>query len=278
MLMTISRAGRVLDLFSLEQQEWGATAVAKELDIAKSQAHELLVSLADVGLLERVRPGRYRLGRRILSVHAFLLDHSDLGRETGRVMRRLGDRYGETVQLAMWGPARAICVAASAGTLPIASAPWQVGADVPAHCTGAGKVLLASRPWEEVREMFADGDVARLTDRTIVSAEKLREELATVRRRGFAFEDEECEPDTCGVAAPLLNPQGDVIAALSMSVPVRRWQGGKHEYTRALVVAARGVSRSVRHGTPSDRDDAPDGQVAVLEPPGVAAARFVRSQ
>jgi IclR family KDG regulon transcriptional repressor len=278
MLLTISRAGRVLDLFSLEQQEWGATAVAKKLDIAKSQAHELLVSLADVGLLQRVRPGRYRLGWRMLSLHALLLDHSDLGRETERVMRSLGDRYGETLQLAMWGPEeQAICVAASAGRLPIAIAPWPVGVGVPAHCTGVGKVLLASRPWEEVREMFAGAGIARMTDRTIASIERLREELATVRRRGFAFEDEEYALDTCGVAAPLLNRDGDVIAALSMSVPAHRWQATRHEYTRALVVAARGVSRFVRHGK-SNGDDGPSGgRLAVLEPANAAASRFVRN-
>jgi IclR family KDG regulon transcriptional repressor len=277
MLLTISRAGRVLDLFSLEQQEWGATAVAKELDIAKSQAHQLLVSLADVGLLQRLRPGRYRLGWRMLSLHALLLDHSDLGRETGRMMQSLGDRYGETLQLAMWGPEdQVICVAANMGALPVAIAPWPLGAGVPAHCTGAGKVLLASRPWEEVRETFATG-IAGMTERTIVTTERLREELATVRRRGFAFEDEEYALETCGVAAPLLNRKGDVIAALSMSVPARRWQRAKHEYTRALVVAVRGVSRLVRHGSQSDDAARPGGEIAVLEPSG-AAARLARSQ
>src|SRR3712207_8199484 len=74
MLRTVTRAGLVLDLFSVERPEWGATAVARELDIAKSQAHELLVSLSDIGLLERVRAGRYRLGWRIVALGSLLFD------------------------------------------------------------------------------------------------------------------------------------------------------------------------------------------------------------
>jgi IclR family transcriptional regulator, KDG regulon repressor len=264
MLLTISRAGRVLDLFSLEQPEWGATAVAKELDIAKSQAHELLVSLTDIGMLQRARPGRYRLGWRIFTLHSILLDHSDLGRETARIMHALVDRYGETLYLAMWGPGTAICVAAHKGRHPIAIAPWPVGADVPAHCTGAGKVLLASRPWEEVWEVIARDGIARMTDRTIVSSERLCEELANVRSRGLAFEDKEHTPDTCGVAAPIRNPRGDVIAALSMCVAAHRWQRGKHEYTRAVVAAADRVSRLVRQGTPTQQDGHPRRRVAAL--------------
>ena len=243
MLLTIGRAGRVLDLFSLDHPEWGATAVARELDIAKSQAHELLVSLTDIGLLQRVRPGRYGLGKRILTLQSVVLDQSDLGRVTCGVMRTLVDRFGETVQLAMWGPGAAICVAAYEGTHAVAIAPWPVGGSVPAHCTGAGKVLLASRPWAEVHELLACNGAARLTARTIVSSGKLCEELADVRRRGLAFEDKEYAPDTCGVAVPILNVSGDVVAALGISVSEHRWQRRQQHYARALMAAAGQVSR-----------------------------------
>src|SRR4051794_41972859 len=76
MLSTLGRAAKVLDLFTVEAPEWGATAVAHELQIAKSQAHELLVSLAVGGLLQRVGMGRYRLGWRIVALNAVLVETS----------------------------------------------------------------------------------------------------------------------------------------------------------------------------------------------------------
>src|SRR4051794_37860675 len=108
MLQTLNRAGRVLELFSSEHPEWGATAVARELNVSKSQAHEMLVSLTDIGLLEREASGRYRLGWRILALHSVFLVTRDVGRASADVIRALAGRYGETVELAVWGQGRAI--------------------------------------------------------------------------------------------------------------------------------------------------------------------------
>lgn len=246
MLQTVNRAGLVLGLFSSERPEWGATAVARELGIAKSQAHELLVSLADIGLLQRGGPGRYTLGWRIVALNSLLVDTSDVRQESARVMRALTARYGETVHLAVWGPSAAICVAAFAGRGPVAVVPCPVGDALPAHCTGAGKVLLACRPWPAVRETLERDGLVRMTGRTIVTLEALGDELALVRRQGFAHEQEEHVPSTCAVAAPIRDSHGHVVAAVSMSVRADRWRGGTGEYTGALVAAAGRASELVR--------------------------------
>ena len=96
--------------------EWGATAVAHELQIAKSQAHELLVSLAVGGLLQRVGAGRYRLGWRIVALNAVLVETSDLLRLVAPEMRALVGRYGETVHVAVWD-GRPVCIDARSGRL-----------------------------------------------------------------------------------------------------------------------------------------------------------------
>jgi DNA-binding IclR family transcriptional regulator len=152
--------------------------------------------------------------------------------------------YGETMQLVVWGPGRrATCIAVCQGRHAFAISPWSVGADLPTHCTGAGKVLLAGRPWAVVRDMLDGEGLERMTDHTIVTGDRLQEELISVRRRGFAYEDSEHAPDICGVAAPIVDTRGEVVAAVSMSVSGRRWHAAKHEYTRALVAAANRVSR-----------------------------------
>jgi DNA-binding IclR family transcriptional regulator len=275
MLRTVTRAGRVLDLFSYEHPEWGATAVAAELGIAKSQAHELLVSLTEIGLLQRVAPGRYRLGWRIVALNSLFLKTSHLGPGAVRVMRSVVDRFGETLLLAVWRPGRVICVGAWEGRQPAVSA-CQIGAELPAHSTAAGKVLLASRPSEEVRQVVAREGLRRMTDRSIVTTDKLRDELASVRRRGFAYEDEEYALDTCGVAAPILHTHGDVIAAMSISAPTQRWRRAESEYTRALVEAATSISRLVRDRFGANGEGQQGGSVSVLE--RRARARAARSQ
>ena len=155
MLQTVGRAGQVLDLFSTDNPEWGATAVAHELEVAKSQAHELLVSLADIGLLERHGPGRYRLGWRVIALNTLVVDTSQLGAEPTRVLAALAAQTGEAAHLATWGPGSAICVASYAGRDAFGPPPAAVGSALAVHATAAGKVLLAAQPAETIADHAA---------------------------------------------------------------------------------------------------------------------------
>jgi IclR family KDG regulon transcriptional repressor len=264
MLSTVSRAGRVLDLFSAEEPEWGATAVAKELDIAKSQAHELLVSLTDIGLLERVGSGRYTLGWHLLALSSLLPDTSALRDDAGPAMHALAGHYGDSIQLAVWGAQRAVCIATCEGGRPDAVPPPSLGAGLPSHATALGKVLLASRPWDEVDDVIGRDGLRRSTRETIVTGDRLRSELAGVRARGLAYEDREHAPGTSAVAAPISRRPGAVVAAIGISAPAQRWNARKDEYARALLTAAAHISRRVcRRG--SVRSDGDAGGLALVD-------------
>ncbi len=223
MLSTLGRAARVLDLFTVDAPEWGATAVAHELQIAKSQAHELLVSLAVGGLLQRVGMGRYRLGWRIVALNAVLVETSDLLRLVAPEMRALVGRYGETVHVAVWD-GRPVCIDARSGRLSTSIPPFRVGADLPACSTALGKVLLAGRPLEEITDFLAVADV--------------QVDLGQVAAQGYAYEEQEHEPGCCSVAAPIVNQDEGVFASIGMSVPVERWERGRVGYRRAVVAVA----------------------------------------
>jgi DNA-binding IclR family transcriptional regulator len=233
MLSTLGRAGKVLDLFTVDAPEWGATAVAHELQIAKSQAHELLVSLAVAGLLQRVGMGRYRLGWRIVALNAVLVETSDLLRLVAPEMRALVGRYGETVHVAVWDE-RPVCIDARSGRLSTSIPPFRVGADLPACSTALGKVLLAGRPRHEITQ-FLSGEEIAPTD--------LEVGLGQVAAQGFAYEEQEYQPGSCSVAAPIVNRDAGVFASIGMSVPVDRWRRGRSGYRRAVVAVASHLAR-----------------------------------
>jgi len=231
-LRTLARATTVLELFTVDAPEWGATAVARELQIAKSQAHELLVSLATGGLLQRVGAGRYRLGWRIAALNSVLVETSDLLRLVAPEMRALVARYGETVHLAVWD-GRPVCVDARSGRLTTSIPPFKVGADVPAHSTALGQVLLAGRPRDEIERFLAsEPDLDVVQDR-----------LGQVAAQGFAYEEQEHQRGACSVAAPIINHDAGVFASIGMSVPTERWRRGQLGYRRAVVAAATHLAR-----------------------------------
>ncbi|MCS6868147.1 MAG: IclR family transcriptional regulator [Thermus sp.] len=114
--------------------------------------------------------------------------------------------------------------------------------ELPAHCSGVGKALLAFRPWEEVERIVAERGMPAFTPNTITTLDELRTELQAVRERGYAYDIEEVVPELCCVAAPIRDHTGEVVAAMSLSVPFYRFQQLKEEYRKAILEATRTVS------------------------------------
>ena len=245
MLQTLSKAGRVLELFSLENPEWGVSQVAKSLEIPKSGAHALLSTLADQGMLRRTDKARYRLGWRVMAMNQILLETTDFRPEARRMMEYLVSRFGETVHLAALESGQVIYVDKTQGTRAVRVEVTGMGVKLPAHGSGVGKALLACRPWGEVLKIIENQGMAALTPKTITTLDEFQEELQTVRKQGYAFDLEETVPELCCVAAPIRDRTGEVVAAISFSVPAYRFELGKERYVAAIVQSARAVSESV---------------------------------
>ena len=103
------------------------------------------------------------------------------------------------------------------GSSTVTTMNW-VGQRTPMHATSAGKVFLASMTPGELEQSLAGG-LQRYTERTIVDATILTEQLKTVRSQGYAQTLEEHEIGLAAVAAPIRALDGQVIAALTVSGP-----------------------------------------------------------
>jgi DNA-binding IclR family transcriptional regulator len=111
------------------------------------------------------------------------------------------------------------------------------GSRAPAHCTSVGKVLLAYQSPEDVQEIIGNG-LTRFTDNTVTAPDKLLEELAAIRQKGYAVDDEEIEVGLRCIAAPVRNHSGNVIAAVGVAAPVQRMSKKNLQTTAPTVVAA----------------------------------------
>jgi IclR family pca regulon transcriptional regulator len=85
-----------------------------------------------------------------------------------------------------------------------------------------GRVLLADLPPGKFEELLASIEFRRYTERTVVSAEKLRQILRTVQRNGFCTIDQELEYGLRSMAVPIRNPTGKVVAALNVGAHAQR--------------------------------------------------------
>jgi DNA-binding IclR family transcriptional regulator len=242
MLQTIQKAGEVLALFDREHTEWGVREVAAKLKVAKSSAHDLMSSLAKMGFLNKTEDSRYRLGWRLVTLSETLLATTELRKEAHPVLEDLAAEYQETIHLAVLDDTQAVYLDKLEGRQAVRVELTSLGARLYAHCSALGKVLLAYSAEEEVKRIIRTAGLPRFTPNTITDEEELGQALVKIRKQGYAYDLEEILRDLCCVGAPIYNHSGQVIAAISMSIPAYRFRRSQTEYRDAIVRSARIIS------------------------------------
>lgn len=245
MLQTIQKAGELLALYDRNHTEWGVREVAEKLKMAKSSTHDLMSSLAKLGFLNKTEDSRYRLGWRLVTLSEVLLATTELRQEAHPVMEELAAQYQETIHLAVLDDTQAVYVDKLEGRQAVRVELTSLGARLYAHCSALGKVLLAYSSEEEVQRIIQTAGLPSFTPNTITDEEELGQNLAKIRRQGFAYDMEEILPDLCCVAAPIYNHLGHVIAAISMSIPAYRFRRSQTEFREGVIRAAKKISKQL---------------------------------
>lgn len=246
-LSSVANAMRLLKAFSDDEFEIGISALAKRLGLAKSTAHRLASTLVRERLLERsAHDGKYRLGLLLFELGSLVRRKMDVSTEARPLLKALMEKTGETVHLGVLDDQSVLYVNRIESRRAIRMG-FGLGFRAPLHCTALGKALLAFRPPPFIEAVIAGG-LAKRTDRTIAAPQALRQELAAVRARGYAVEDEEIEAGLRSIAAAVRNDAGDVIAAIGIAGPAHRMtKKVLLFYARDLIDAADAVSRRLGH-------------------------------
>ncbi|HTX07439.1 MAG TPA: IclR family transcriptional regulator [Solirubrobacteraceae bacterium] len=251
-LKTLNKAGRVLDLFGVDKDEWRLTEIADALGLSKSSAHSLLASMSDIGLLTRTHNSRYRLGWRLLTLGETLLSSSGFSRTAQVVAQGLVARFQETVHFATLQGNQIMCVNIVDGTHPVRVGASRIGICFGIHA-GVSKVLLANLPWTQAEKIVQSHGMAPMTSKTITTVAGYRAELERVAAQGWAVDAQECFKEVCCVAAPIRNQSGRVSGAMSIAAPSYRFVVRRAAYRSAVVEAAGHISQLI-DALPSDAD------------------------
>jgi IclR family transcriptional regulator, KDG regulon repressor len=236
-LSSVANAIRLTKAFSEHEYEMGISALAGRLGLAKSTVHRLATTLVEYDILEQNREsGKYRLGLALFELGTLVRRKMDAVSESRQQMSALLEMTGETVQLAVLDHQSVLYIRILESRQQVRMSST-VGARAPAHCTSVGKALLAFQAPELVKQIIDNG-LRRFTPNTITDPALLHEELASIRAKGFAIDDEESELGLRCVAAPIRDHTGLVAAAISVSAPVQRMTKKNMQTTVPTVVAA----------------------------------------
>jgi DNA-binding IclR family transcriptional regulator len=244
----LKRGLQILQALSESSGPQTGADLCRATGLPRTTVHDLLHTLVALDYAREIDPQlhSFGLGPRVLALGHSYLAGLDFGTEADRVVRRVSQQSGETVQLAVLDGADALYVAKaeSRNPLRLVSA---VGRRLPAHLTGVGKALLAYLPEEELSHLFDDpGHLPTMTPHSIGTLDQLKGALERVRAKGYAEDHCESNPDVACVAAPIRGEHEEVVAAISISVPVTRWNDAYRDELRAQVLtAARQFSRTL---------------------------------
>lgn len=243
----LSRAIAVLFAFTAARPERTLDDLADELGFNKTSLLRILRTL-EVERFVLHDDERYRLGPRVLELgNAYLTSLSvhDVARPE---MARLAAELGQTVSLAILDGFDVVYIGIEHAQREV-GIQGEVGGRHFAHATGLGKVMLADLPEDRLDALLETHELKRLTHRTIVDPDALRERLREVRTTGFAIDDEERAIGIRCVAAPIHDHRGHVVAAMSVAGPIFHMLDEDVPKVRArLLEAAAHVSERLGHG------------------------------
>ncbi len=199
----------------------GVAELADYLGMPKSTVHDHLRTLTDIEYLVQ-RDGEYHVGVRFLELGGYVRNGMKLHRVAAPEVKKLAEETGEHANLVVEEHGMGIFLHKVKGKDAV-QLDTHVGMRVHLHTTATGKAILAHLPEERVEAIIDAHGLPGVTERTITDRETLYDDLAEIRERGYAIDDQERVEGMRCVAAPLRGPDGDPLGALSVSGPMSRF-------------------------------------------------------
>lgn len=242
----LARSLQILDLLAESREELGPTALAAHLSLHRSTIHRLLIVLEHHRLVQRDPiEGKYRLGMKLFELGNRAVAQLDLRQRAEPFLRKLVEQTGEDAHVCILDGTEMLSIANVEGTWKLRT-PITIGRRTPVYCTSVGKALIAFLPDAALDLLIEKIQFKRYTDRTLMSPTALRAELARVRQRGFAIDNEEIEAGLRCVGVPIRNHTGQVAAAVSIAGPVFRFKKDRLPgLVRAVLLTARDLSNEI---------------------------------
>jgi DNA-binding IclR family transcriptional regulator len=251
-VQSVERAFSVLQC--LASGPAGVSDVAERTELPKSTVSRLLGTLVELGAVEQSEAlGVYSLGELIIDLSAAASPGRSLVAIARPLLVDLVGQIDEAAGIGVLDGPQVYYLDQVEGDHEVQVRDW-TGESVDAHVVSAGLVLLAFAP-QDVQDEYLSRPLEAWTESSVTDPGLIRQRLEDVRRAGFAWVFEEMSEGLNSVAAPVTNPAGTVIAAVSAHGPSYRFPapGASAAIAAFVVETARRVSdRLAGHHRPNN--------------------------
>ena len=245
-IQIVDNVAALLDCFTIQQPELGVREAARLLKLSSSTTGRLLVAMKEAGMLTQNPANRsYRLAGHVLAWAGIYSATFDLRQRAMPAIQELYSSTQETISLYTMEGDERMCIERMESPQNVRIVA-RLGRRLPLYAGSAGKLLLAFLSEARREEIIRHTDFKPLTPHTIIDPAVLRQELEKIRRQGYACSSGEWEAEAGGVAAPIFDQNGEIVAALTISGPVQRFtQEMFARYIREVTRVAAQISKDI---------------------------------
>jgi len=241
----ITRAVRILEVIA-EAEHAGLTEIGVATRLPISTVSRIVDSLSAHGLVQRADDTRaFTLGPNLMVLGSRVRYRRDLIRTARPFLEGLAAESQEDAGLSSLQGRHAVIIDRVYGPQPLKIIDV-LGEPTPLYCGAFRKVLLAYQTHEWIQQYISSVKLVRFTPRTLDSKQTLREELQRIRADGYAVSFGEKIPDAAGIAAPVFDIAGNLLAAVFIVGPDTRFVGDRvSRLSRIVVGKARELTRAL---------------------------------
>jgi DNA-binding IclR family transcriptional regulator len=240
--------------FSAVDRDLTARELGQRVGLHRSTAHRIATYLAARGFLtQNSSTSRFRLGLRLVELGALAARQTTLRNLARPHLEALAASTSESVFLGVRDHDEVVHLDVIDSTRPGFFLTTQPGRRVPLHSSSTGKALLAWLSDDELRRIVRATGLPRFTQRTLTTGASLSSDLRLVRAHGYAIDDEETQEGAVGVAAPILDSSGSVVAALSLAGPPVRIRNHLDQLAVSVKSTASAISSELGYVAPAEQ-------------------------
>jgi DNA-binding IclR family transcriptional regulator len=222
-IQVIARMMTLLDALAEHTGPVNLKRLAAQTRLHPSTAHRILSVMVRSRFVDRVEPGVYRLGMRLLELGTLVRSRLNVRQEALPYMRALHQQLGACVDLSVRHDDAVIYLERMSARSQLTRAARSIGAPTPLHVTAVGKVFLAADGPDECMDYAKRTGLPKFTANTLTDHANLLKQIQDARRQGYAFDDEEAQAGISCVGAGIYDESGNLVAGLSVSAPSERF-------------------------------------------------------
>ena len=237
----IERVDNILNIIAYHPAKYRLIDISNELNINKSSIFSLLNTLEILNWVKKEKDGTYSLGTRLGMLSPFYFKQFDIIETFNLTALPTVERLDETLQLSILDGTEIVYLAKKEGTSPI-SVSTNPGMRYPAHVTAMGKVHLSQYTYQELKALYPEDFLMKKTAYTVSNVEELWKQMVSIKEKGFFIEYQEAVENFYCVAAPIFNHENKIIASVSATMTISKWEEKKEIAQAEIINLAKEIS------------------------------------